>query len=100
MTAEVSNASIQAMMPKLKKEKDRLIMKITRDLVDLLIDPDPTYKHAVMSENRKQLLYTVLLRAIHEMLESAMLWCKKFRSDLESIGFILIQTIMDILQTG
>ena len=74
MAADVPNAFIQAMMPKLKKGEDRVVTKITGDLVDLLIELDPTYENSVTIENGKRVLHTIILRAIYGMLESAMLY--------------------------
>ena len=89
MTADVPNAFIQANMPSPKQGEDRVIMKITGILVDLLIEiaPDVYSGHAVY-ENGKKVLYVEVLKALYDMLISSMLWYKKFRADLEDIGFV------------
>jgi hypothetical protein len=42
----------------------------------------------VVLENGKKVLYVEMLRTIYGMLEAALLWYKKFRKDLEEIGFV------------
>eukprot|EP00980_Cylindrotheca_fusiformis_P010264 scaffold2279_cov88-Cylindrotheca_fusiformis.AAC.1 len=89
MTADVPNAFIQTQMPEQKEGEDRVIMKITGVLVDLLVDLDPhTYKNFVVFENGKKVVYVAVLKAIYGMLQAALLWYQKFRKDLEGIEFV------------
>ena len=89
MTADVPNAFIQAQMPKLEEGQERVIMKITGVLVDLIIEMAPeVYGPFVTFENGKKVLYVQVLRALYGMLVAALLWYKKFKSDLEEEGFI------------
>ena len=63
-------------------------MKITGILVDMLVEISPsTYSKYVVFKKGKKVLYVHVLKAIYGMLESALPWCKKFRSDLEKEGF-------------
>jgi Reverse transcriptase (RNA-dependent DNA polymerase) len=87
MTNDVPNAFIQATMPTIKQGDERVIMKITGQLVEMLIEIDPKYGQYAVYEKGKKILYVVVLRAIYGMLQAALLWYKKFRGDLESIGF-------------
>jgi len=88
MTADVPNAFIQAPMPELKEGEERVIMKITGVLVDMLVKLQPEiYKDYVVLENGKKVVYVQVLRAIYGMLQAALLWYKKFREDLEKEGF-------------
>ncbi len=88
MTADVPNAFIQTMMPEPKPGEDRVIMKITGVLADLLVELAPDiYSSFVVLENGKRVLYVQVLRALYGMLVAALLWHKQFRSDLENIGF-------------
>ena len=88
MTADIPNAFIQAMMPELGPGKERVIMKITGVLVDLLVEIAPEiYSPFVVFENGKKVLYVQVIRALYGMLIAALLWYKQFRKDLESIGF-------------
>jgi hypothetical protein len=49
---------------------------------------DPTkYGPYVVFEKGRKVLYVLVLRAIYGMLVASLLWYKKFRSDLEQIGF-------------
>jgi hypothetical protein len=69
--------------------EDRVVMKITGVLVDMLVNINlELYRPAVMLENRKKVLYIEVLKAIYGMLEAALLWYKTFRKDLEDSGFI------------
>ena len=89
MTADVPNAFIQAPMPEVKPNEDRVIMKITGVLVDMLVQLCPeVYGPYVVFENGRKLLYVQVLRAIYGMLQAALLWYKKFKNDdLEEQGF-------------
>jgi hypothetical protein len=89
MTSDVPNAFIQVPMPKKKKGEERVIMKITGVLVDLLVALAPeVYADYVMIENGMKTLYTEVLRALYGMLVAALLWYNKFREDLEKIGLV------------
>jgi hypothetical protein len=89
MTADVPNAFIQTVMPQpTDGSDDRVCMKITGVLVDLLCKLDPTkYGPYVVFEKGRKVLYVLVLRAIYGMLVASLLWYKKFRGDLEQIGF-------------
>lgn len=88
MSADVPNAFIQALMPIPEEGEDRVIMKITGVLVDLLIEIDSnTYGPYVVYEKGRKVLYVRVLRAIYGMLIAALLWYKTFRKDLEEQGF-------------
>ena len=81
MSNNVPNAFIQAHVPegKTKNGDERIVMKITGKLVDVLISIAPeVYSGFVVYENGKKVLYVIVLRAIYGMLISAMLWYKKF----------------------
>ena len=88
MTADVPNAFIQTEMPEPEKGQERVIMKITGVLVDMLVQLSPEVygKHVVFEKGRK-VLYVQVLRAIYGMLQASLLWYKKFRGDLEKKGF-------------
>ena len=88
MVLDVPNAFIQTEIPESGND-ERIIMKITGVLVNMLVELDPeVYGKHVVFENKRKVLYVVVLRAIYGMLESALLFYKKFRKDLETIGFI------------
>jgi hypothetical protein len=89
MTCSIPNAFIQAYLPKKEPGEDRVVMKITGVLVDMLININPDlYGPAVVLENHKKVLYVEVLKAIYGMLEAALLWYKTFRKDLEDNGFV------------
>ena len=88
MSADIPNAFIQALMPIVADGEERVIMKITGVLVDMLVEIAPeTYGPYVVFEDGRKTLYVQVLRALYGMLIAALLWYKKFRADLESIGF-------------
>ena len=88
MSADVPNAFIQTSMPPVEEGQDRVTMKITGVLVDLLVQIAPeTYGPYVVFENGRKVLYVQVLKALHGMLVASLLWYKQFKSDLESIGF-------------
>ena len=99
MTADVPNAFIQAELPRgtendknnkdTKDNNNRVMMKITGVLVDMLVQLDPNaYSKHVIYNNGKKTLYVWVLRALYGMLTSSLLWYKKFRKDLENYGFV------------
>ena len=88
MMADVPSAFIQAPMPEVKPNEDRVMMKITGVLVDMLVQLFPeVYGPYVVFENGRKLLYVQVLRAIYGLLQAALLWYKKFKYDLEEQGF-------------
>ena len=79
MSNDVPNAFIQTLMPKVKDGEERVIMKITGVLVDLLVELAPEiYGPFVMYENGKKVLYVQVLHALYGMLIAALLWYKTF----------------------
>jgi len=89
MTADIPNAFIQTDA----NEKNHvvgecIIMKIRGPLVDMLLKIAPEiYKDFVVMEGSTKVLYVKMLKAIYGMLQSSLLYYKKFRKDIESIGF-------------
>jgi len=54
-----------------------------------LVVMDPTlYSKYVVFEGGRKVIYVAVLRAIYGMLDASLLWYKKFRRDLEKIGFV------------
>ena len=74
-------------MPYIEDGKERVFMKITRVLVDLLIKMAPEiYGLYVVFDNSRKLLYVQVLRALYRMFIAALLWCKQYKLDLEKQG--------------
>ena len=89
MTADLPNAFIQTPMPEGKDDEDRVMMKITGVLVDMLVQIDPEkYGPFVVYEKNRKVLYVQVLRAIYGMLQSSLLWYQKLRQDLEQVDFV------------
>jgi hypothetical protein len=89
MTCNIPNAFIQAYLPKKEPGEDRVVMKITGVLVDMLAGIKPKlYGPAVVMENQKKAIYVEVLKAIYGMLEAALLWYTTFRKDLKDNGLI------------
>jgi Reverse transcriptase (RNA-dependent DNA polymerase) len=88
LTADIPNAFIQTAIPQDMNDNEKIIMKITGKLVELLVELDPkTYQPFVTEENGKRVLYVQVLQALYGMLIAALLWYKQFRGDLEKVGF-------------
>ena len=88
MCVDIPNAFIQTLMPPTKDGDERVIMKITGPLVDMLVELNQAlYGPYVVMEKGRKVLHVVVLRAIYGMLEAALLWYKKFRKELEEVGF-------------
>ncbi|CAJ1937353.1 unnamed protein product [Cylindrotheca closterium] len=88
MTLAMPNAFIQTYMPDAKEGEDRVYMKITGMMVQILIDMAPEYREYVVLENGKRVIYVRVLRAIYGMLQSSLLFYNQFQNDLEAKGFV------------
>jgi hypothetical protein len=87
MTSDIPNAFCQTPTPP-AKVGERIIMKITGELALILVKMDPaTYQDYLVYEGKSPVLYVQVLRAIYGMLISGLLFYKKLRKDLESVGF-------------
>ena len=89
MTADIPNAFVQTDVGPAKKG-ERIIMKIRGQLVDILIEIAPEiYEQYVVYEGKAKVLYVQMLKALYGMLQSSLLYYKKFRKDIEEIGFVV-----------
>jgi hypothetical protein len=85
MTLDIPNAFVQTKIP---LNGDKIIMKIRGQLVDILLEICPgVYDDYVRYEGKNKVLYVRMLKALYGMLISSILYYKKFRKDIESIGF-------------
>ena len=79
MTLDVPNVFVQTSIPQ-GEEDEKIIMKIKGVLVDILMEMSPeTYKNYVVYEGKQKVLYG--------MMKVSVLYYKKFREDIESIGY-------------
>ena len=100
MTCDIPNAFTQVTMPKIEKGGEKVIMKIKGILLELLLEIAPEiYGRYVVMEDGKSVIYLEVLRALYGMLISALIWYRKWRGDLESIGLFLTRMI-HVLQIG
>ena len=89
MTADIPNAFIQTQLPNTKAGDERVIMKITGVLVDLLVDIAPeVYGPYVVTDKHRRVLYVQVLRGLYGMLVAALLWYTDFKKDLEGNGYL------------
>ena len=89
MTADIPNAFVQTDMTN-KNNNKKTIMKIQGTLVNMLVDIDPlVYQDYVLYEGKNKILYVEMKKALYRMLQSSLLYYKKFRKDLEGIGFVV-----------
>jgi len=83
-TADVAGAYLHAEMDEF------VIMKITNSHhIRIMCDIDPIYKEYITVENRKEVLYVQLLKALYGCIKSALLWYMLFTSVLKDMGFVL-----------
>jgi hypothetical protein len=79
------NAFIQT-----KHKGDKVVLKIRGQLAKILCKIAPhTYKRYLTMENGAPTLYVEVLKAIYGLLESALLFYRKLRKDVEEIGFTI-----------
>ena len=72
-----------------KEKGEIVIMKITGELVDMLLKLDPwDFKGYVVYKKVRKVIYVVVLRAIDGMLVALLLWYQKFKKYLKSIGSV------------
>jgi hypothetical protein len=89
MSCDIPNAFIQADMPEIENGADMVVMKIKGILLQILMEISPeTYGPYVVMEDGKLVIYLRVLKALYGMLVAALLWYRKFRNDLEEIGFV------------
>jgi hypothetical protein len=85
MTLDIPNALVQT---EISLDGDKIIMKIRGQLVDILLELCPgMYNDYVINEGKHKIIYVRMLKALYRMLVSSILYYKKFRKDIESIGF-------------
>ena len=86
MSADIPNAFVHT---DIKSDGDeKVIMKIRGPLVDMLVSLDPVlYKPFVIYKGNEKVLYVILLKTLYGTLQSALLFYKKLKLDLEGIGF-------------
>ena len=88
MCVDIPNAFIQAEMPDISDGEERVTMKITGVLVDMLVQLSPEiYGPYVVFEKHRKVIYVQVLKVIYGMLQAALLWYNKFRQELEKEGF-------------
>ena len=87
MVADVPNAFVQT---PIDQSGEKIIMKIRGVLVDMLIEMNPElYEKYVRYVHGKKVLYVRMLKALYGMMIASMLYYKKFKKDIKSIGFVL-----------
>jgi hypothetical protein len=87
MTADIPNAFVQTEIND-KEMGYRVIMKIRGPLVDILLEIDSNiYSPHVVYEGRSKVLYVKMNMALYGLIISSLLYYKKFKRDIESIGF-------------
>ena len=68
---------------------EQLFFKFDGDLVQLLIQVEPTYQPYITYKGRQPILYTELDRALYGMLQAALLFWQKLSTFLtEKHGFV------------
>jgi hypothetical protein len=84
MMYDIPNAFIQALMPKIQAGEERIMLKITGVLVNMLVKLNPElYGPYVVYEKTMKVLYVqVVLRAIYRMLVEAALYYGTRSSDM------------------
>ena len=71
-----------------KKKGEQIIMNIRGLLLNMLTELSPeTYENYVVYEGNNKVLYMIMIKAIYGMLQSSLLYYKKYLKDIESIGF-------------
>jgi hypothetical protein len=80
MTADIPNAFVQTDVAEKNHVKgERIIMKIRGPLIDMLNEIAPEiYQDYIVYEGTNKVLYIKMLKVIYGMLQSSLLYYKKF----------------------
>ena len=70
-------------------DKERVILKLTGDFVDIMCQVNPEHTVNVIYENGKKVLYMAILKAIYGCIESALRWYELFSQTLKKEGFVI-----------
>jgi len=87
MTLDIPNALVQMPIP---QDGGKVINKIKEPLVNILCEICPgVYDNFVINEGKQKqkVLYVRMLKALYGMMIASVLYYKKIRKDIESIGF-------------
>ena len=85
MTLDIPNAFVQTPIP---QDGDKVMMKIRGPLVDILCEICPgVYDNFVIYEGKQKVLYVRILKALYGTMIASILYYKKFRKYIKSIGF-------------
>jgi hypothetical protein len=85
MTLDIPDAFVQT---EISLDGDKIIMKIRGLLVDILLELCPgVYNDYVIVKGKNKIISVRMLKALYGILISSILYYKKFRKDIKSIGF-------------
>ena len=82
-TADIVGAYLLADM------KDNVIIKLTGTSVGIMCKANGKYKDFITTENKKEVIYLKLDKALYGCVQSALLWYHTFTKELMSQGFTL-----------
>jgi hypothetical protein len=84
MTLDTPSAFVQT---NIAQDGAKVIMKIREQLVDLLLELcSGVYDDYVRYKRKHKIVYVRMLKALYGMIIFSLLYCKKFRKDIEAIG--------------
>ena len=85
MTIDIPNTFIQT---NTSTKGPRVIMKLRGAVVEILLQIAPVmYNEYVMNDSGKKVLYVQMLKVFYGMFIASILFYKKFRKDIQEIGF-------------
>ena len=94
MVLDVPNTLIRTNIPPEKDAEERLVMRITGVLVDIILELDSeTYSKNMLIGNVKKVIQVFVLRSIYRMLVASLLLYIKFYGDL---GILDLSSILKI----
>ena len=85
---DVATADIVGAYP-LVDMKDNVIVKLTGNSVGIMCKANEKYKDFITTENKKEVIYLKLDKALYGCVQSALLWYHTFTKELMSQGFTL-----------
>ena len=83
---DVPGAYLQAILAP-KRSKERTLMKLEGEFVDIMVKVNPEHKINIIYENGKKVMYLEILQAIYGCIESVLRWYELYSETFIKEGF-------------
>ena len=87
VTFDVAGTFLLPTLP--KGQKNKVSLKLKGVFVDIMYEVNPSYKNTIIHERGGKVLYMLVLRSIHGIIQAALLWYELYSNKLQEMGFVL-----------